>query len=125
MSTKISSSIPLVVNKKYTEMVKPPKHIPSHTLSLSTLDNDPYNEVIYKACYVFKAKNVVDDNNKPESLVREALSNLLGYYYPLSGTLKRTDRKLQLNCGSDGGGVAFTVATIGNRPKYNKAQDKI
>ncbi|CAH8389883.1 unnamed protein product [Eruca vesicaria subsp. sativa] len=111
MSTKISSSIPLVVNKKYTEMVKPPKHIPSHTLSLSTLDNDPYNEVIYKACYVFKAKNVVDDNNKPESLVREALSNLLGYYYPLSGTLKRTDRKLQLNCGSDGGGVAFTVAT--------------
>ncbi|KAL0716526.1 hypothetical protein Bca4012_065848 [Brassica carinata] len=94
-------------------MVKPPKHIPSHTLSLSTLDNAPYNEVIYKICYVFKARNVDYDNNQPDYLVREALSVLLGYYYPLSGTLKRrdTDRKLQLSCGSDGGSVAFTVAT--------------
>ena len=113
MSIQKSSSIPLVVEKKLIEMVKPPKHIPSHTLSLSTLDNDPYNEVIYKACYVFKARNVVDDDNQPGYLVREALSLLLGYYYPLSGTLKRreTDRKIQLSCGSDGGGVAFTVAT--------------
>ncbi|KAG2311022.1 hypothetical protein Bca4012_025487 [Brassica carinata] len=113
MSIQISSSIPLMVEKKLTEMVKPLKHIPLHTLSLSTLDNDPYNEVIYKACYVFKARNVVDDDNQPEYLLREALSVLLGYYYPLSGTLKRreTDRKIQLTCGSDEGGVAFTVAT--------------
>ncbi|KAF3571786.1 hypothetical protein F2Q69_00062758 [Brassica cretica] len=94
-------------------MVKPPKRIPSHTLSLSTLDNAPYNEVIYKLCYVFKARNVVGDDNQPEYLVREALSVLLGYYYPLSGTMKRreTDRKIQLSCGGDGGGVPFTVAT--------------
>ncbi|XP_009108129.2 spermidine sinapoyl-CoA acyltransferase [Brassica rapa] len=64
-------------------------------------------------CYVFKPRNVGYDDNQPDYLVREALSVLLGYYYPLSGTLKRrdTDRKLQLSCGSDGGGVAFTVAT--------------
>jgi len=94
-------------------MVKPSKHIPQQTLNLSTLDNDPYNEVIYKACYVFKAKNVADDDNRPEALLREALSDLLGYYYPLSGSLKRqeSDRKLQLSCGGDGGGVPFTVAT--------------
>ncbi|KAF3495822.1 hypothetical protein DY000_02057140 [Brassica cretica] len=113
MSIQKSSSIPLMVEKKLTEMVKPPKRIPSHTLSLSTLDNAPYNEVIYKLCYVFKARNVVGDDNQPEYLVREALSVLLGYYYPLSGTMKRreTDRKIQLSCGSDGGGVPFTVAT--------------
>ncbi|KAJ0233345.1 Spermidine sinapoyl-CoA acyltransferase [Hirschfeldia incana] len=113
MSIPKISSIPLVVEKKLTELVKPPKHIPTHTLSLSTLDNAPYNEVIYKLCYVFKGRNVVDDDNPPEYLVREALSVLLGYYYPLSGTMKRqeTDRKIQLSCGSDGGGVAFTVAT--------------
>ncbi|CAN6803317.1 unnamed protein product [Brassica oleracea] len=113
MPTQKSSSIPLMVKKKLTEMVKPPKLIPSHTLSLSTLDNAPYNEVMYKMCYVFKPRNVGYDDNQPDYLVREALSVLLGYYYPLSGTLNRrdTDRKLQLNCGSDGGGVAFTVAT--------------
>ncbi|CAN7030969.1 hypothetical protein IGI04_030580 [Brassica rapa subsp. trilocularis] len=113
MPTQKSSSIPLMVKKKLTEMVKPPKLIPSHTLSLSTLDNAPYNEVMYKMCYVFKPRNVGYDDNQPDYLVREALSVLLGYYYPLSGTLKRrdTDRKLQLSCGSDGGGVAFTVAT--------------
>ncbi|CAN7056041.1 hypothetical protein Bca4012_092997 [Brassica carinata] len=113
MPTQKSLSIPLMVKKKLAEMVKPPKLIPSHTLSLSTLDNAPYNEVMYKMCYVFKPRNVGYDDNQPDYLVREALSVLLGYYYPLSGTLKRrdTDRKLQLNCGSDGGGVAFTVAT--------------
>ncbi|KAF8111829.1 hypothetical protein N665_0072s0040 [Sinapis alba] len=113
MPTQKSSSIPLMVEKKLTEMVKPPKHIPSHTLSLSTLDSAPYNEVMYKMCYVFKSRNVGYDDNQPDYLVREALSVLLGYYYPLSGTLKRrdTDRKLQLSCGSDGGGVPFTVAT--------------
>ncbi|KAJ4881263.1 Spermidine sinapoyl CoA acyltransferase [Raphanus sativus] len=113
MPTQKSSSIPLMVEKKLTEMVKPPKHIPSHTLSLSTLDNAPYNEVMYKMCYVFKARNVGYDDNQPNYLVREALSVLLGYYYPLSGNLKRrdTDRKLQLSCGSDEDGVEFTVAT--------------
>ncbi|KAL1212192.1 Spermidine sinapoyl-CoA acyltransferase [Cardamine amara subsp. amara] len=109
----MASLIPLKVEKKLTEMVKPSKHIPQQTLSLSTLDNDPYNEVIYKACYVFKAKNVNDDDNQPESLLREALSDLLVHYFPLSGSLKRreNDRKLQLSCGGDGGGGAFTVAT--------------
>ncbi|CAF2049653.1 spermidine sinapoyl-CoA acyltransferase [Brassica rapa] len=113
MSIQKSSSIPLMVEKKLTEMVKPLKRIPSHTLSLSTLDNAPYNEVIYKLCYVFKARNVVGDDNQPGYLVREALSLLLGYYYPLSGTMKRreTDRKIQLSCGGEGGGVPFTVAT--------------
>ncbi|XP_010429301.1 PREDICTED: spermidine sinapoyl-CoA acyltransferase-like [Camelina sativa] len=97
-----------------TEMVKPSKYIPPQTLSLSTLDNDPFNEVIYKACYVYKAKNVVDDDaDLPESLLKKALSDLLVYYYPLSGILKRreSDRKFQLSCGGNEGGVAFTVAT--------------
>lgn len=113
MPIQISSSLPLMVEKKLTELVKPSKDIPSQTLSLSTLDNDPENEVVYKLSYVYKAKNVVEDDNRPESLLREALSDLLGYYYPLSGSLKRQecDRKLQLNCGGEGGGVAFTVAT--------------
>ncbi|EOA27125.1 hypothetical protein CARUB_v10023225mg [Capsella rubella] len=102
-----------MAQKKLTEIVKPSKHIPKQTLSLSTLDNDPYNEVIYKACYVFKAKNVVDNDDQAEALLKEALSDLLVYYCPLSGSLKRqeSDRKLLLTCGGDEGGVPFTVAT--------------
>ncbi|KAG7567430.1 Transferase [Arabidopsis thaliana x Arabidopsis arenosa] len=128
MSIQIGSSIPLMVEKKLTEMVKPSKHIPQQTLSLSSLDNDPYNEVIYKACYVFKAKNIVDDDdNRPDFLLREALSDLLVYYYPLSGSLKRqeSDRKLQLSCGHDGGGVPFTVATANVELSSLKNQENI
>lgn len=127
MSIHIASSIPLMVEKKLTDMVKPSKHIPQQTLSLSTLDNDPYNEVIYKACYVFKSKTVVDDDNRPELLLREALSDLLVYYYPLSGSLKRqeSDRKLQLSCGHDGGGVPFTVATANVELSSLKNQENI
>uniref|UniRef100_A0A1J3F7S8 10-deacetylbaccatin III 10-O-acetyltransferase n=1 Tax=Noccaea caerulescens TaxID=107243 RepID=A0A1J3F7S8_NOCCA len=112
MPIQVSSSIPLMVEKKLSEMVKPSKPIPYQILSLSTLDNDPINEVTYKMCYVFKPKNV-DDDDRPESLLREALSDLLGYYYPLSGSLKRkeSDRKFQLSCGGDVDGVAFTQAT--------------
>ncbi|XP_010472344.1 PREDICTED: spermidine sinapoyl-CoA acyltransferase-like [Camelina sativa] len=114
MAVQISALIPLMVEIKLTEFVKPSKYIPPQTLSLSTLDNDPLNEVIYKACYVYKAKNVVDDDaDMPEYLLKKALSDLLVYYYPLSGSLKRrgSDRKFQLSCGGDEGGVAFTVAT--------------
>ncbi|XP_010429302.2 PREDICTED: spermidine sinapoyl-CoA acyltransferase-like [Camelina sativa] len=113
MPVQISSSIPLVVEKKLTQMVKPSEHIPPQTLSLSTLDNDPDNEVIYKTIYVFKEKKALDDVYRPESLLKEALSDLLVCYYPLSGILKRweSDRKLHLTCGGDDGGVAFTVAT--------------
>lgn len=129
MSIQIGSSIPLMVEKKLTEMVKPSKHVHPQTLSLSTLDNDPYNEVIYKACYVFIAKNVVDDddNNQPDILLREALSDLLVYYYPLSGSLKRqeSDRKLQLSCGHDGGSVPFTVATANVDLSSLKNQESI
>ncbi|EOA27087.1 hypothetical protein CARUB_v10023184mg [Capsella rubella] len=114
MPVQVSSPISLMAVKKLTEMVKPSKHIPPQTLSLSTLDNDPDNEVMYKTCYVFRAKKDFDDDvDRPESLLREALSDLLVYYYPLAGSLKRreSDQKLQLSYEGDESGVAFTVAT--------------
>ncbi|XP_010548389.1 PREDICTED: spermidine coumaroyl-CoA acyltransferase-like [Tarenaya hassleriana] len=99
---------PLAVEKKATEFIKPSKQIPSQILSLSTLDNDPYNEVMYCTIYVYQGRN---KTYEPESLLREALSNLLVHYYPLSGKLTRRecDRKLQLRC--NGEGVPFTIAT--------------
>ena len=109
MANQTKLILPLLLEKKPLELIKPSKHTPSETLSLSTLDNDLFNEVMYATIYVFKAneKNRTD----PAPLLRKALSELLVYYYPLSGKLMRreSDRKLQLVFGGEG--VPFEVAT--------------
>uniref|UniRef100_M4E5S7 Uncharacterized protein n=1 Tax=Brassica campestris TaxID=3711 RepID=M4E5S7_BRACM len=109
MANQTKPILPLLVNKKPLELIKPSKHTPSETLSLSTLDNDLFNEVMYATIYVFKANE--KNQNDPVPLLRKALSELLVYYYPLSGKLMRreSDRKLQLVFGGEG--VPFEVAT--------------
>ncbi|CAE6008077.1 unnamed protein product [Arabidopsis arenosa] len=96
MSNQRKPILPLLLEKKPVELVKPAKHTSCETLSLSTLDNDLFNEVMYATIYVFKAnqKNL----NDPVSLLRKALSELLVHYYPLSGKLMRDESngKLQL-----------------------------
>ncbi|WZZ76398.1 hypothetical protein YC2023_087768 [Brassica napus] len=64
---------------------------------------------MYATIYVFKANE--KNRNDPVPLLRKALSELLVYYYPLSGKLMRreSDRKLQLVFW--GKGVPFEVAT--------------
>ncbi|KAL0889476.1 hypothetical protein Bca101_013459 [Brassica carinata] len=59
--------------------------------------------------YVFEANE--KNRNDPVSLLRKALSDLLVYYYPLSGKLvrRKSDRKFQLVC--NGEGVPFVVAS--------------
>lgn len=99
----------LSLEKKKIEFVKPSKHTPCENLSLSTLDNHPFNDAMYAFIYVFEANE--KNQNDPISLLRKALSELLVYYYPLSGKLMRrkSDGKFQLIC--NGEGVPFTVAT--------------
>ncbi|CAN6880307.1 unnamed protein product [Brassica oleracea var. botrytis] len=101
--------LPLLLEKKPLELIKPSKYTPCETLSLSTLDNDLFNEVMYATIYVFKANE--KNQNDPVPLLRKALSELLVYYYPLSGKLMRreSDRKLQLVFWGEG--VPFEVAT--------------
>ncbi|KAH0935793.1 hypothetical protein HID58_012910 [Brassica napus] len=101
MANQTKPILPLLVNKKPLELIKPSKHTPSETLSLSTLDNDLFNEVMYATIYVFKANE--KNQNDPVPLLRKALSELLVYYYPLSGKLMRreSDRKLQLVFGEN------------------------
>ncbi|CAH8364339.1 unnamed protein product [Eruca vesicaria subsp. sativa] len=100
---------PLLLEKKPIEFVKPSKHTPCGNLSLSTLDNEPINEPMYAYIYIYEAN---EKNQKdPVSLLRKALSDLLLYYYPISGKLMRRkiDGKFQLVC--IGEGVPFAVAT--------------
>ncbi|KAG2319406.1 hypothetical protein Bca4012_054348 [Brassica carinata] len=109
MANQAKPSPTLLLKKKPTELVKPTKQTSWGTLFLSTLDNDPINEVMYAALYVFKANE--KNQNDPVSLLRKALSELLVYYYPLSSkmTRRKSDRKLQLTNHSEG--VPFVIAT--------------
>jgi len=109
MANQRKPILPLLLEKKPVELVKPSKHTHCETLSLSTLDNDPFNEVMYATIYVFKAngKNLDD----PVSLLRKALSELLVHYYPLSGKLMRSESNGKLQLVYLGEGVPFEVAT--------------
>lgn len=109
MSNQTTRNLPLLLEMKQTELVTPSKHTPREVLSLSTLDSDVLNEDMYATIYVYKGNE--RNKNDPVTLLRKALSELLVYYYPLSGKLVRGEsgRKPQLVC--QGEGVPFAVAT--------------
>ncbi|KAI9161908.1 hypothetical protein LWI28_021902 [Acer negundo] len=112
------------IEKQEVVLVRPSKTTSSsHALSLSTIDNDLYLQVLYQTIYVYKSNNIFSitqdhhdherktDNKQtdPASLIEKALSDVLVFYYPLAGMMKRqSDGKLQINCNAIG--VPFLVA---------------
>ncbi|KAF8051785.1 hypothetical protein N665_1665s0002 [Sinapis alba] len=109
MINQTNSSPTLSLENKYIELVIPSKHTPPVNLSLSSLDNYPLGEIRHATVYVFEAN--AKNQNDPVSLLKKALSELLVYYYPLSGKLvrRKSDRKFQLVCSGEG--VPFVVAS--------------
>lgn len=104
--------MPFFLVKKDAILVKPSSATPSDVLSLSTIDNDYVFEQISQTIYVYQANtnhpNGADSD--PAHLIREALSRVLFYYYPLAGKLKRqSDGTLRIKCNADG--VPFLEAT--------------
>ena len=124
-----TNNLPFLLEKKEVVLVKPAKPTPSEVLSFSTLDNDPNLEIICQSIYVYRAKSfssiksghhdLVSSNGKthdlelssdPVTVISDALSRVLVYYYPLAGKLKRdSDGELRLNCNSSG--VPFLSAS--------------
>ncbi|XP_057956676.1 spermidine coumaroyl-CoA acyltransferase-like [Malania oleifera] len=124
---------PFSIDKEDVVIVKPSKPTPSDVLSLSTIDNDHNLEILCQTIYVYKAANNNISSNgsvngtdhdhptsnhsanwqaaDPACVIKEALSRVLVYYYPLAGKLKRqkSNGRLQLTCTADG--VPFLVAT--------------
>lgn len=109
MINQTNSNLTLSLENKSCQLVVPSKHTPPVNLSLSSLDNYPLGEIRHATVYVFEANE--KNQNDPVSLIRKALSELLFYYYPLSGKLvrRKSDRKFQLVC--NGEGVPFVVAS--------------
>ncbi|KAK6927170.1 hypothetical protein RJ641_008889 [Dillenia turbinata] len=116
---------PFSVEKKDIVLVRPSKPTPSDTLPLSSIDNDPNLEMICQSVYVYQS-NITASNTDARALttipvfqrlpdpvyvIKEALSKVLVYYYPLAGMLKRhSDGRLRVNC-KIGDGVPFLEAT--------------
>ncbi|KAF7816197.1 spermidine coumaroyl-CoA acyltransferase-like [Senna tora] len=103
--------IPFSVETKDVVFVKPSKPTPSTVLSLSTFDNNPELNILCQTIYVFKPNpNHGQPEPDPSCVIKEALSKVLFFYYPLAGKLKsHSDGKLRVNC--DASGVPFLEAT--------------
>ncbi|KAF3454834.1 hypothetical protein FNV43_RR05282 [Rhamnella rubrinervis] len=111
------------IDRKDVELVKPSKPTPSDVLSFSTIDNNPDLELLTQIICVYRAKsnssdhinqddlapNIGADQLDPSCLIKEALTKVLVYYYPLAGKLKRdSDGNLKITCNA--AGVPFLVA---------------
>ncbi|XP_068495347.1 tetrahydroanabasine acetyltransferase-like [Phaseolus vulgaris] len=102
---------PLVLDMKDVVKVKPSKPTPCELLSLSTIDSDPVLNILCQTIYVYKA-NLDSPNGQldPAHVIKEALSKVLVYYYPLAGKMVTfDDGKLGINCNAEG--VPFLEAT--------------
>jgi hypothetical protein len=111
-----------LLDKKDVVLVKPSKPTSSEILSLSSIDNYHFLELLCQTVYVYRTNvdhSPYDNNHKdtlsfsgqedPALVIGEALFKVLVYYYPLAGKLKRnSDGNLQINCTADG--VPFLVA---------------
>lgn len=95
---------PPLIHKKDVILVKPAEPTPSEVLSFSTIDNDRNLEILCQTVYVYKANSSTNqDDSDPGLVIKEALSRVLVYYYPLAGKLKRgKDGKLRITCNADG-----------------------
>ncbi|XP_057865115.1 3'-N-debenzoyl-2'-deoxytaxol N-benzoyltransferase-like [Cryptomeria japonica] len=82
---------------------------PRSTLYLSNLDNQPAARVAVNMLLVYEGcGNVLPD---PAKTIRDALSKVLVYYYPLAGRLrKKEDGKFQVEC--TGEGVLFVKTLV-------------
>ncbi|CAJ1960513.1 unnamed protein product [Sphenostylis stenocarpa] len=100
-----------VLDMKDVVIVKPSKPTPCELLSLSTIDRDPVLNILCQTIYVYKA-NLDSPNAQldPGHVIKEALSKVLVYYYPLAGKIITfDDGKLGINCNAEG--VPFLEAS--------------
>ncbi|XP_047309355.1 spermidine coumaroyl-CoA acyltransferase-like [Impatiens glandulifera] len=92
-----------LVNKKDIFLVKPSEPTPSVVLSFSSIDNDYKIELLVHTIHVYKANDQESNLQDPSCLIKDALSRVLVYYYPMAGKLKRhIDGKLRITCNADG-----------------------
>ncbi|KHN39237.1 Taxadien-5-alpha-ol O-acetyltransferase [Glycine soja] len=96
----------LTVANREVIFIKPSKPTPRTILSLSSIDNDPENNIFMQTLYVYQSPNYNSPNTTkldPAKVIKEALSKALTYYYPLAGKLvKHADGKLRINCNTEG-----------------------
>lgn len=101
------SELPDCTYKNDAVLITPATSTPNHTLYLSNIDDQKFLRFTIKYHYVF-TKSV------DTQILKESLSRVLVWYYPLAGRLRRCfendDRKLQIEC--NGEGAVFAEANM-------------
>ena len=95
----------LSVNVIGSIMVPPSRPSPKTTLYLSNLDDHLIVRRRFDTLLVYNnGSHNISPSPNPVKVIRDALSQVLAYYYPLAGRVRRTQdaRKLQLDCTGEG-----------------------
>ncbi|XP_058783728.1 spermidine coumaroyl-CoA acyltransferase-like [Vicia villosa] len=106
----------LKLEMKDVVLIKPSKPTPPSILSLSTLDNKENNNNICQTVHLYlpSENHESDSSFNPSHVLKEALSKVLCYYYPLAGRLVKHayDGKLRVDCNASSTefGVPFLEA---------------
>ncbi|GLJ55430.1 hypothetical protein SUGI_1190110 [Cryptomeria japonica] len=96
-------------------MVRPCLPSPKTTLYLSNLDDQSMLRFMVRQILLYKVYNNSNSNSlgNPAKVIREALSKVLVYYYPMAGRLRSSHNgKLQVEYNAEG--VPFMAATSDN-----------
>lgn len=106
------SQVQVPVNVIASIMVPPSPPSPKTILYLSNLDDHVLLRITFDALLVYP--DVSQKVQNPVTVIRDALSEALNYYYPLAGRVKRTQdgRKLEVEC--TGEGALFVEAATDN-----------
>eukprot|EP00253_Pinus_taeda_P018660 PITA_18660 len=99
------SQVHLPVKVIESVLVPPSQHSPNTVLDLSNLDDHFLVRRTFDVFLVYSngSKNIYSATN-PARVIQDALSQLLSYYYPLAGRVRRTQdgRKLEVDCTGEG-----------------------
>ncbi|XP_071695349.1 benzyl alcohol O-benzoyltransferase-like [Rutidosis leptorrhynchoides] len=96
------------VRRRTPELIVPAKPTPQELKPLSDLDESQVSRVQVSSIYFYRGDQKMRNKN-PASVIREALSKLLVFYYPFAGRLKEGPKgKLMVDCS--GQGVMFIEA---------------
>jgi len=107
--------LPIRSNVIGSVMVPPSRPSPKTTLYLSNLDDHLIVRRRFDTLLVYNnGSHNISPSPNPVKVIRDALSQVLAYYYPLAGRVRRTHDGLKLQVECTGEGALFAEASTHN-----------
>ncbi|KAI3677123.1 hypothetical protein L1987_86743 [Smallanthus sonchifolius] len=102
MAQLTSTSLTFTVRRSPPELIVPSKPTPRELKPLSDIDDQEGLRFQIQVIHIYQ-RNPKMGNKNPTSVIREALANVLVFYYPFAGRLRKgPGRKLMVDCSGEG-----------------------